>query len=145
MKKVYIAAVILLLAFFAVFAADYFLPKQGNVCFKSECFAVEIASNQEQRERGLMFREHLDQGNGMLFVFESEGDYPFWMKNTKIPLDMIWMNQNKYIVYITKNAQPCIKDPCQQINPGKNALYVLEVNAGTADSLGMKEGDKLNF
>jgi uncharacterized membrane protein (UPF0127 family) len=145
MKTIYLAVAILLLALFAVFAADYFLPKQGNVCFRNNCFTVEIAATGEQRERGLMFREHLDKDKGMLFVFDSEGDYPFWMKNTKIPLDMIWMNQNKYVVYIGKNTQPCINDPCQSINPGKNALYVLEVNAGTADALGLKEGDKFIF
>jgi uncharacterized membrane protein (UPF0127 family) len=92
-----------------------------------------------------MGRESLGQDKGMLFVFPQEGIYPFWMKNTLIPLDMIWMDSNGTVVFIGKDEQPCKADPCPVINPGKNARYVLELNAGTAERLGLGEGDRMEL
>ena len=145
MKKLCLVVGVIFLAFFVVFAADYFLPKQGKACFKDKCFDVELAANAEAREKGLMYREKLEPDKGMLFIFEKEGRYSFWMKNTWIPLDIIWMNKDKEVVYISRNTESCRKDPCPYASPGKNALYVLEVNAGMADRLGLKEGDKIVF
>lgn len=125
------------------------LPSQsleaGQVCLKNICFSVEIATTQSQIEYGLMNRTHLDSNKGMLFVFEKEGNYPFWMKNTLIPLDIIWINSNQSIVYIKKNAQPCTQDYCQSIDPGKNARYVLEMNSDLSDKYDINVGDKANI
>ena len=64
-------------------------------------------------KNGLMFRENMDSDRGMLFIFEKEGEYPFWMKNTLIPLDIIWINKDKEVVFISENAQPCEEGkPC---------------------------------
>lgn len=120
-------------------------PEDGQVCIKDMCFSVEISETQAQIEYGLMNRNHLDTDKGMLFVFETEGDYPFWMKNTLIPLDIIWINSNQSIVYIKKNAQPCTSGYCPSIDPGKNAKYVLEINGGLSDKYGIKVGDKANI
>ncbi|MCX6815196.1 MAG: DUF192 domain-containing protein, partial [Candidatus Aenigmarchaeota archaeon] len=94
---------------------------------------------------GLMDRNYLASDKGMLFVFANEGVYPFWMKNTLIPLDMIWLDSDHGVVFISRDTQPCKQDPCPTINPGKNAKYVLEVNAGVSDRIGLKEGDKASF
>jgi uncharacterized membrane protein (UPF0127 family) len=92
-----------------------------------------------------MFREDLDPNRGMLFIFEEEGVYPFWMKNTLIPLDIIWIDKSKTVVFISKNTLPCEQEPCPTINPRKKAKYVLELCGGTADRIGLKAGDRLVF
>ncbi len=65
-----------------------------QVCFKNKCFVVELAQTIAEQSRGLMFRDHLDSNKGMLFVFDSSAIYNFWMKNTEIPLDIIWLDKN---------------------------------------------------
>lgn len=114
-----------------------------KVCFGRECFDVELAITQNEHNKGLMYREHLDKDKGMLFIFEEPGEYNFWMKNTLIPLDIIWIDENKEVIFITKNTQPCKEDPCPSISSDKPAKYVLELNTGIADEIGLKEGDRL--
>lgn len=80
-----------------------------------------------------MFRKDLEENQGMLFVFEEENIYPFWMKNTLIPLDILWINSQKEIVFIYKNAQPCFYEPCPLINPRVKARYVLEIRGGSSE------------
>jgi uncharacterized membrane protein (UPF0127 family) len=125
------------------------LPSQnfevGKVCIKNICFLVEIPETRAQMEYGLMNREHLDSDKGMLFIFEKDGEYPFCMKNTLLPLDIIWINSNQSIVYIKKNAQPCTQDYCPSIYPRENARYVLEINGGLCDKYGINVGDKVNI
>src|SRR5713226_3052148 len=62
--------------------------------------AIEIAANDETRAQGLMYRDQLREGTGMLFLFAATGDYPFWMKNTLIPLDMVWIDENRKVVHV---------------------------------------------
>ena len=92
-----------------------------------------------------MFREELDSNEGMLFIFNDEAAYSFWMKNTLIPLDIIWLNRGKEVVFISKNVQLCENDSCPLISSNKKALYVLELNAGMADKIGLNVGDKMRF
>lgn len=115
-----------------------------QVCFSEKCVEVEIVNTPETRQKGLMFRESLGENEGMLFIFEEEGLYPFWMKNTLIPLDIIWISQDMQIVDI-KTAVPCNEDPCPNYSPSGKALYVLEVNAGFAERKGIEIGDEVNF
>lgn len=75
-----------------------------------------------------MFRKSLKENSGMLFVFATEGVYPFWMKNTLISLDIIWIDRNKTVTHIQRNTRPFSETP---INPGKKAKWVLEVPAGS--------------
>jgi len=119
--------------------------EQDHVCFGSECFTVELALTPEEQARGLMGRNYLASDKGMLFIFPNDGVYPFWMKNTLIPLDMIWLDSEGSIVHIEKDVQPCGEGECPSINPGKSARYVLEVNGGTSDRIGLKEGNKAAF
>jgi uncharacterized protein len=146
LKELLVIGVLVLLAL--VFS--YYFKGNANiegdrVCFHDECFSVEIVDTPAERTRGLMFRESLDRNGGMFFIFEKSGNYPFWMKNTLIPLDIIWINENQEVVFIGKNVQPCKTDPCPSTNPGKNALYVLELNAGMSDVIGLEVGEKLDF
>lgn len=118
---------------------------ESRVCFKDKCFVVEVAKSVEEHARGLMYRESLAENSGMLFVFEKEGIYPFWMKNTLIPLDMIWLSKDGETVFIKENTEPCKTAICPSINPQKEALYVLELSAGVVDKLGLKIGDKITI
>lgn len=151
-----------LITFFCLIYLFFFLPAQSGpanillapvlekelqnqACYKEHCFSVELAKTKQELERGLMFRTYLDKNRGILFAFDKEGVYPFWMKNTLIPLDIIWMDENQKIVFISKNNQPCRTDNCPSINPGVKAKYVLEINAGIAEELGMKIGEVMEF
>ncbi|HEY5648149.1 MAG TPA: DUF192 domain-containing protein [Nitrospiria bacterium] len=106
---------------------------------------AEVADTLEKRRQGLMFRTSLPEEHGMLFVFDLPGEHPFWMKNTLIALDMIWINDQKQIVHIESHIPPCKLDPCPQYGPGKRNIYVLEVNAGMAERWGLKVGSILGF
>lgn len=103
--------------------------------------SVEIADTEPVRERGLMFREQLAPNEGMVFVFPASGYYPFWMKNTLIPLDMIWLDARGRVVSIAQSVPPCKADPCPSYPPDGNATYVIEVVSGFARQHGLKAGD----
>jgi len=105
---------------------------------------IELADTQEKKLAGLMFRENLPENSGMLFIFDEEAIYGFWMKNMRIALDMIWIDGNKRIVDITKNALPCQAD-CPSIQPKRAAKYVLEVNSGFTDAHNIFVDDKVEF
>jgi hypothetical protein len=106
---------------------------------------TELAVTEEERARGLMFREKILPDQGMLFVFEEEGSYAFWMKNTLIPLDMLWLDRDRRIVHIARDVPPCKEDPCPSYGPDRPALYVLELAAGGAKLYDLKLYDKLEF
>ena len=95
---------------------------------------VEIAADDPTREQGLMFRDHLADDKGMIFLFAQNGVYPFWMKNTLIPLDMIWIDDAKKVVTVASDVPPCKADPCPSYpaNGPAPARYVLETAAGVA-------------
>ena len=75
-----------------------------DICFKEYCFSVELATTDQERARGLMYREAVNNNSGMLFIFNQPDRHSFWMKNTLIPLDIIWLNDNKQVVFINKNT-----------------------------------------
>ena len=125
--------VIILIYLFFSFAQTLFAPvsdnvKYGSVCFKNKCFQVELAETKMQREKGLMNRQVLGDNNGMLFIFEKDDIYPFWMKNTLIPLDIIWIDSNGVVVFIEENVEPCV-DNCSIFKSDREAKYVLEIRS----------------
>lgn len=81
----------------------------------------------------------------MLFVFSSATKHSFWMKDTLIPLDMIWMDYAHRVVDMRTQVPPCTSDPCPVYTPSANALYVLEINSGLSDTIGLKIGDEVDF
>lgn len=117
--------------------------KENKVCFENNCYTIEIARTQEEKEKGLMYRENLGKDRGMLFINREEVIYPFWMKSMQFPLDIIWLDNNSEIVFIAKNAQPCAGE-CNNIIPDKPARYILELNAGEVERIGLQVGDKIN-
>jgi len=120
-------------------------PSSPSVCIDETCFDVEVVSTPETRANGLMFRDNLDENKGMLFIFENEEVHYFWMKNTFIPLDIIWMNEAKEIIFISKETPPCKTEACLSYGPEGGSLYVLEINGGLSDKLGLNVGDKVEF
>jgi uncharacterized protein len=106
---------------------------------------VEIAANDETREQGLMYRDRLSPGHGMLFLFARAGIYPFWMKNTIIPLDMIWIDESLRVVHVERNVPPCKADPCPSYDPKAEARYVLELAGGEATPQRIDTGTQLRF
>ncbi|MDO1447747.1 DUF192 domain-containing protein [Rhodocytophaga aerolata] len=109
---------------------------------KIKQIAIEIADTPEERNRGLMDRRSLPDSTGMLFIFERSGQQSFWMKNTYIPLDIIFVNANKEIVKIHKYAAPHSIDSYPS---EKEALYVVEVVGGFTDQHTIQEGDQISF
>jgi hypothetical protein len=111
-------------------------------------FEVELATTDQQRKVGLMNRKSLEDNKGMLFAFANKGFINFWMKNTLIPLDIIFMDEKGYIKHIARNAQPCkaLRDAdCPLYNSQFQVQYVLEVKGGKTDQLGIKEGDRATW
>ncbi len=117
--------------------------KIEKACFKDTCYALELAETQAQREKGLSKRNSLEEGRGMLFIYSDEGIRPFWMKEMLIPLDIVWMDGNGTVVFISKNNEPCGQEYCPLIYPNKKARYVLEINGGEADRIGLSLGNKM--
>ncbi len=110
-------------------------------------FAVtaELALTDEERQQGLMYREKMNPDQGMLFVFEEEGFYSFWMANMKMSLDILWLDKEKRIVHVEKHVPPCRQFPCPSYSPKFPAKYVLELVDGTADEHKLKLYDRLEF
>lgn len=108
---------------------------------------AELADTVPKRAKGLMFRESLPANHGMLFTFSEEQEWSFWMKNTRIPLDIIWMDKTKKVVHVERNVPICTRtdDSCPNYQPIGPALYVLELAAGNADMLKLQRGIRLRF
>jgi uncharacterized protein len=109
---------------------------------------AEIADTPQKRAIGLMYRDHLEKNRGMLFFFNEPQAWSFWMKNTKIPLDLIWVDNKKRVTHIERNVPICTKtdDSCPQYRPNSDdATYVLELAGGTVDQYKIEKGTKLQF
>jgi hypothetical protein len=106
---------------------------------------VEIAADDETRSTGLMYRDQLRPASGMIFIFPRDDEYAFWMKNTLIPLDMIWIDANRKIVHVKHDVPPCKVENCPSYPPNVPSRYVLELAAGVAAQHGLKAGDVLRF
>lgn len=118
---------------------------QPWVKLKGQHINVELALTDAARMRGLMFREHMEANHGMLFVFEQETPQAFWMKNTKIPLDMLYFDHDGKLVALHERVPPCTADPCPAYPSNVPALYVLELNGGEAAKLGVKPGETMEI
>ena len=142
MKKVF---VIILLIFLISCARNInknineIIINNGNKLMKIN---VEIADDNEKRIRGLMFREKLNENEGMLFIFGDESYQTFWMKNTLIPLDIIFIDKDFKIINIER-AVPCKQEPCALYRSAKPAEYILEVNGNFTIKNKVKAGDRI--
>jgi uncharacterized membrane protein (UPF0127 family) len=133
-----------LMALTGVAAAGQWKQPTATVTFRGGVQVhAEIVDTPAAIERGLMFRESLAPNAGMLFLFERTGVYPFWMKNTLIPLDIVWLDDDWRIVSIAASVPPCRADPCPTYPPAGPARYVVEVNAGFTRTHGIAPGDRV--
>lgn len=109
-------------------------------------YEVEVAKTYEQRQRGMMFRDELAAGHGMVFVHEVEAPQAYWMKNTRIPLDILYFDGKRRLVTQQRDVPPCSAgDRCPPYPSEAPAKYVLELNAGEAAKLKLDAGAELKF
>jgi uncharacterized membrane protein (UPF0127 family) len=120
--------------------ANEVIFKKSQLILNGEEYLLEIAQSVTQRRRGLMFRKHLDERQGMLFIFPRSGDHRIWMKNTLIPLTVIWLDEKNEIISV-KKLLPCTSDPCPVYGVSKSSKYILELSGGNHD---LKPGLKID-
>lgn len=114
---------------------------------KGAIIFAEVADTLDKRAQGLMHRTTMEENHGMLFIFPKSGYWTFWMKNTKIPLDILWLDQKGTIIHIEANVPICtrVDDHCPRHYSYKQSWQVLELNAGTAERLQLLPGGRLTI
>lgn len=116
-----------------------------KACFTDGCIDVEVADNDRTRARGLMFKDRIQDAQGMLFVFPQDGVFSFWMKNMRFSLDILWIDAAWRIVDFHADIPPCTSMPCQSYSPSGPVRYVLEVNAGFIQRHDIRKGQSIKF
>ena len=109
-------------------------------------YTVEVAATEQARTKGLMYRQSMAVTHGMLFVHPMEAPQAYWMKNTRMALDILYFNRARKLVSQQRNVPPCrLGDQCPLYPSQAAALYVLELNAGQAEALQLRDGAELKF
>ncbi|PJK12099.1 ACR family protein [Lysobacteraceae bacterium NML95-0200] len=109
-------------------------------------YTVEIADDDESRARGLMFRDSMPEDHGMLFIHDTQAPQAYWMKNTRIALDILYFDNERRLVSQQRDVPPCtLGDRCPAYPSKAPARYVLELNAGKAAEIGLEDGALLKF
>ena len=143
-KFVILIGILLLITILLEFASFVSSPKQ-EVVFTTDqgkvSIIVEIADDPSERSQGLMDRTKLCEKCGMLFIFDQPQEVSFWMKNTLIPLDMIFVSEDMKIVKVHENVQPCESDPCPTYSSDESVKYVVETNADFVRENGIEVGN----
>lgn len=140
---VVLTIVVLVLNFFSDEQPDY---REIEAEINDVKITLEIADNSYLHSVGLSGRDSLQENHGMIFIYDDElEELSFWMKNTLIPLDIIFLNKDLEIVHIFENVPICEEDPCPQYTSEKKAQYVVELNAGWVEENGVKIGDEVKI
>jgi len=129
----------------AMFFCTSCMSGQPEVELNGERFTVELATTPKEQALGLMFRDSMAEDHGMLFVFPGSAARRFWMKNTRIPLDIFYFDENLKLVSVAEDTPPCRVAQCPGYPSAGPAKYVLELNAGKAADLAVKPGDELHL
>ena len=108
-------------------------------------YTVEVARTPEELTQGLMFRESLPAKSGMIFVFSDAAPHQFWMKNTMIPLDIVWLDGSGRVLFVSANTPPCRADPCPNYGPEVPAANVLEIAGGMAAKEKVTVGSRIKI
>jgi hypothetical protein len=117
----------------------------ARISFVGVTLTVDLATTPAEQQQGLSGRDSLPTNHGMLFIFQQAGQWGFWMPNMKFPLDIIWFDSNKQVVFIEQDLAPCTPTLCPIYIPPTAALYVLEVNAGFVKAHDVVLGDSFTF
>jgi len=134
------------LLFLSVFSSGCGMAQEPWVELQGQRFKVEIADDDAERARGLMFRDSMEADRGMLFIHDRQMPLAYWMKNTKIALDILYFDENRKLVSQQRDVPPCsLGDRCPPYPSFAPALYVLELNAGQAEAMDLKDGAELRF
>lgn len=134
-----LAAVVLALGFGLVID----MPNPATLHASGAYFDLEKVTSQEDLEKGLSGRAYLEPEDAMLFEFKTSDTWCFWMKDMNFPLDMVWLDVNRYVVYIQNNVSPNTFP--ETFCPTERAKYVVEVNAGLIKEIGLEVGDRVQF
>jgi uncharacterized membrane protein (UPF0127 family) len=121
------------------------MSSEPRVRLQGEWFSVEMATTPKEQSLGLMFRDSMPEDHGMLFIFPTETRRSFWMKNTRIPLDIFYFDADLKLVSVSERTPPCRTERCPSYPSSGPAKYVLELNAGKAEQLGVQPGDPLEL
>jgi uncharacterized protein len=137
-------------------SSDHYYMK-ANVRINGFSLIVDVPTTSEEAQKGLDIKDHLNENQGMLFIYEEPGKPRFWMYGMKFPIDIVWFDKDKNVVHIEHNLQPCITNPynllsfipttlfCPSYSPEKDALYVLETTAGFYQRHNVKVGTHMDF
>lgn len=144
--RIIILVIVALVFLFGLFyGISFFLGKPDQVCFKGGCVDVQIAREKKDLEKGLQDRSFLSPSEGMFFVFPVNGRWDFWMKDTLISLDIIWLDEKQDVIHVEEGLPPCVTATCSSYGPEEESRFVLEVSAGGAKRLGIKIGDRAEY
>jgi len=151
MDKKYILAIIAIFLVAVYFIVNLMIQSANDtkntkiVTLAGKEIKAELADEPFEQARGLMFRKKLAADEGMLFIFPDEQYRTFWMKNTLIPLDLLFLDGNLKIIDIKESFQPCQQDPCPVYTSQMPARYVLEVNAGFTEMNRVMIGEQVSI
>lgn len=106
---------------------------------------AELMRTPQERALGVMFRPSLPEDRGLLFLFDTLDFHSIWMKNCRFPIDIVWLDEQSTVVHVEEAAPPCAQEPCPVYETLRQALYVLELNAGQARREGVAIGSRLSF
>ncbi len=151
-KKTFVEFIVVVVILVLVaLALSYFVSDENgvrviNAQLAEQNVTLEVADNTFLQGIGLSGREYLEENHGMIFVYDQEREnLSFWMKDTLIPLDIIFLNADFEVVEIIENVPICEEDPCPTYDSEQKAQYVIELNAGWVEENNLKEGDLLKI
>lgn len=130
---------------FTILICSSCVAQDPYVRLKGQRFTVDVADTQEKQALGLMFRDSMPDDQGMIFLFPGEAMRSFWMKNTRIALDIFYFDSGLKLVSVSENTPPCRTQRCPGYPSSGPAKYVLELNAGKAAELNVQTGDVLEL
>jgi len=146
LKRALIALAVIIII--VALSAGYFVFQQrpsNRITIDGVVLIVDLATTPAEQQQGLSGRDSMAPDHGMLFVFQTEDYWSFWMIEMKFPLDMIWFNSSRQAVFFEQNLPPCGPSSCPIFTPTVKAMYVLEVNAGFIAAHQISLGDKFDF
>jgi uncharacterized membrane protein (UPF0127 family) len=148
-KKTLIVRVVLILILAGLLASyiiPFVIPREKNIIIHNYRLSVEIPKTMADYQKGLSGRKSIRENQGMLFIFEREAYWPFWMQKMYFPIDIIWLDKNCQVVYIERHLPPCERETnCPSVKPNRPAQYVLETVAGFTDKYHVYVGEQLDI